>query len=416
MSIAVGSDLRRDVRVMSLIGVAHGLSHFYQTVLLVTLGLAALRDTFGVNFVALSAVATVFYVISGFGQFAAGFIVDRVGARNVLLFGLTTAGLGIAGVGFAESYWQLIVAAAIAGCGNAVFHPADYAILNASVHGSRLGRSYSLHSLLGTLGWAAAPAMIVSVLQPQVGWRVAVIALGSIGPLLALMLASQSTYFNDHRRMTQQASRGEASLRARARSVASVLFQTSILLCFGYFALLSITIVGLQAAAIPSLHGVYGLPEQAGSFALSSMLVASAIGVGVGGFVADKVSGRHDVVASLGMLLAGCFMATVASGVWAPHMVWLGLGLVGFSSGMTTPSRDMIVRAATPPGASGKVFGFVYSGLDAGSALSPVLFALLLNNGLPAGVLYLVAALYVLSVVTVLNIRRIGRPTLAPAQ
>jgi len=404
------------LRVMGLISTAHGFSHFYQTVLLVILGLEATRQSFGTDFVALSVVGTIFYVVSGFGQLAAGFVVDRIGARFVLLFGLSMAGLGIAGLGLAGEYWQLLLAAIVAGCGNAVFHPADYAILNASVQTGRLGRCYSMHSLLGTLGWAAAPPVLLYVLIPGLGWRWAIMALGAMGPLLAVLLATQTDYFADHRHTHRELRGRSGPLARRLTQTAALLLQAPILLCFGYFMLLAVTIVGLQAAAIPSLGGVYGVSEKAAGFALTAMLVASAIGVGVGGFVADKLVGRHDLFASFGMIMAGGFMAVVASGMLPPDLVWLGLGLVGFCSGLTTPSRDMIVRAATPPGASGKIFGFVYSGLDAGSALSPLLFALLLQGGMPAGVLFLVAALYIVSVATILNIRRLGRAQMAPAQ
>ena len=415
MSLAVAGGLRRDVEVMALVGTAHGLSHFFQTVLLLTLGLGAVREAFAVDNLTLGLVSTIFYGISGFGQFAAGFVVDRFGARPVLLFGLTAAGLGIAGMGLADSYWQLVLAAALAACGNAVFHPADFAILTASIQTQRLGRSYSIHSLLGTLGWAAAPAALLTILSPLIGWRHALLLLGAIGPLLALLIATQSGRFVDHRapRAARVPSLGASSPLHRWRQTTRMLFQVPILFCFVYFAFLAVTVVGVQYAAIPSLHGVYGMSSEAGGYALTAMLVASAVGVAVGGFIADKI-GRHDTVASGGMILAGAAMAVVASGALVPAMVPVVMAMVGFFGGITMPSRDMIVRSATPPGASGKVFGFVYSGLDAGSALSPPLFAFLLDHGMPAMVLYSVAGLYIVTVFAILNIRRMGRTRAAP--
>jgi FSR family fosmidomycin resistance protein-like MFS transporter len=415
LSVTSVGSLRRDVQVMGLIGTAHGLSHFFQTVLLVTLGLAEVRQTFGVDFIALGAVSTVFYVVSGVGQFAAGFVVDRFGARPVLLFGLTAAGIGIAGLGTAQEYWQLVAAAIVAGCGNAVFHPADYAILNASVSSARLGRSYGMHSLLGSLGWAAAPIALIWVLNPLIGWRQALLVLGSVGPVLAILLATQGGLFEDHRAGHAMGAMRSVSLSRRTGDVLRLLFQAPILLCFVYFMFLAVTIVGIQYAAVPTLNGVYGVSEGAAGFALTSMLVASAVGVGIGGFVADRVH-RHDVIASVGMLLAGATMAVVASGALPAVALPAGMALVGFFGGITTPSRDMIVRGATPQGASGKVFGFVYSGLDAGSALSPLLFAFLLDSNMPSAVLFVIAALYIVSIVTVLNIRRLGRPVAVPAQ
>jgi FSR family fosmidomycin resistance protein-like MFS transporter len=413
LSVTSVGSLRRDVQVMGLIGTAHGLSHFFQTVLLVTLGLAEVRQAFSVDFIALGAVSTVFYVVSGLGQFAAGFVVDRFGARPVLLFGLAAAGIG--GLGTAQEYWQLVAAAVVAGCGNAVFHPADYAILNASVSSARLGRSYGMHSLLGSLGWAAAPIALLWVLNPLIGWRQALLVLGAVGPLLAILLAAQGGLFQDHRVGHARAATGSASLAQRGGDVARLLFRAPILLCFVYFMFIAVTIVGIQYAALPTLNGVYGIGQETAGFALTSMLVASAVGVGIGGFVADRAR-RHDIVASAGMLLAGTTMAVVASGALPAMAVPAGMALVGFFGGITTPSRDMIVRAATPQGASGKVFGFVYSGLDAGSAISPLLFAFFLDRNMPSAVLFVIAGLYIVSIVTVLNIRRLGRPAAVPAE
>jgi MFS family permease len=102
-------------------------------------------------------------------------------------------------------------------------------------------------------------------------------------------------------------------------------------------------------------------------------------------------------------------MLLLATGALAPVLLPVVLGLTGFCHGATGPSRDMLVRAATPPGASGKVFGFVYSGLDLGSCLTPLAFGWLLDHGDPRMLFVAVAILMLCTIATVVQVRRSAR-------
>ena len=134
---AAGGGLRRDVRVIGLVGGAHFVSHFFQLTLPPLFPL--LRDDFGVTYVQLGLVMSLFYASSGIGQTASGFLVDHFGARRVLPAGMALVALAMALAGLAPSYWALVAVALLGGLGNSVFHPADYSIFNASVSSSRLG-------------------------------------------------------------------------------------------------------------------------------------------------------------------------------------------------------------------------------------------------------------------------------------
>ena len=126
-----------DARVIGAVAVAHGFSHFFQLTLPPLF--PAMKEEFGVGYGELGAVTGLFYAVSGIAQFAAGFVVDRFGARRVLLAGLTLLAASIFAVAFVPGYWALLPLAVAGGLGNCVFHPADSAIgcRHAELHGRR---------------------------------------------------------------------------------------------------------------------------------------------------------------------------------------------------------------------------------------------------------------------------------------
>lgn len=404
MRIVTGA-VGRDTHVIGVIGAAHFTSHFFHLALPPLFPL--LRDELAVSYTALGLVVAFFYAASGLGQTVAGFLVDRWGARPVLLAGMVLLAGSIGAAGLVTSYWLLLVVALVAGLGNSVFHPADYAILNASVRPQRLGRAYSAHGIGGSLGWAAAPPVVVGLTQ-VLGWRGALLTVGVLGVLASVGVASQRRVFVDHRdpRPGTSVERGLAGdLR--------LLLVRPILVAFAYFALLAGALIGLQAFSVPAILAAYDAPLAIATGSLTALLLGSAAGILAGGFLADRTS-RHDHVAAGGMALGAGFTLVVATGAPAPVLLPVVMALAGFCVGATSPSRDMLVRAAAPGGASGKVYGFVYSGFDLGSAVVPLGLGWLLDRGEPRAVFVALAAVMLLTIVTVVQVRRHGAP--APAR
>ncbi|QQS12898.1 MAG: MFS transporter [Rhodospirillales bacterium] len=404
MSVAGAQSLGRDIRVIGVVGVAHGLSHFYQLAL-VTL-LLVVRPQFGLSYTDIGVLGAIFYAVSGVGQTAAGFAVDRFGARPVLTFGLLSAASAFGLIALlGRDFWTLVPLVTIAGIGNCVFHPADFAILNASVDSRRLGRAYSVHGLGGTLGWVAAS--VIYFLSEMFGWRIAAASASAVGVLVAAAVMSQGHAMTDHR-VARRASGASGAFDV------SALFSVPILVCMLYFVFVAITVVGVQQFSVPALQAMFPLSRDAAIWSLNALLLGSAVGVVAGGWLADSAS-RHDAIAAGGLLAAGALSAVIATGAIPALLVLPLMALTGFAGGVTGPSRDMIVRGATPPGASGKVFGFVYSGLDVGSMLGPPVFGWLIDHGMPHGMFWGAFAIYLLNVLTVLQIRRFSRPRAAMA-
>ena len=169
--------LRRDVRIIGLVGAAHAFSHFFQLALAPLFPL--LRAEFDVSWTVLGMLVGVFYAASALTQFAAGFAVDRAGARPVLLSGLALLACGTLLASLAPGVgWMFPIVAAM-GVGNGVFHPADFAILNANVAPKRLGYAYSTHGIGGNLGYAISPIVCFGIASLY-GWRVALAVLGAM--------------------------------------------------------------------------------------------------------------------------------------------------------------------------------------------------------------------------------------------
>jgi MFS family permease len=299
----------------------------------------------------------------------------------------------------APNFEMLLACSVLAGMGNSVFHPADFGILNASVDPKRLGPAFSAHGISGNIGWALAPPIMTTLSAGLGSWRAALAGAALIGfALLALAFWKRDLF------ATAAAPRQPANVAAGAGG-ASVLLSQPILLCFVFFMLLAAGLIGIQTFGIPTLNQTYHLPPQLAAWTLTTFLLASGAGVLVGGLVAARAA-RHDHVAALGMAMAAGFIALVATVALPPWAILASLAAGGFCSGMTNPSRDLLVRAATPAGSTGKVYGFVYSGLDAGSAIAPTLFGTLLDHGHGAAVIYAIALLWLLTIGTIYGIKR----------
>ncbi len=406
MTIAA-AEFRRDATVIGLVSTAHGLSHFFQLVLPPLFPLLVV--TFDVTYQALGLLTTAFYAVSCVAQTASGFLVDRIGPRRVLLGGLVLIGGSTALMGLVPSFWVLVPLAMVAGLGNSVFHPADFAILNARVGSARLGRAYGFHGIAGNIGWALAPVASVG-LAALMGWRFALVALGSAGVAAAMVLARRGELQEPELARQTHAAAEPVSLAETLRLFAA----TPILMCFAYFLLLAASMVGLQAFGIPTTMMLYGASLAVATSALTGFLIGGSVGILAGGMIADRTT-NHHVIAVSGIVAGSLGVALLATGTVPVGLIVPILVGVGFCLGATLPSRDLIVKRITPRGASGKIYGFVYSGLDVGAALIPILFGWLLDRGQPQWVLIVVVAAMLLSVLTVLNMRRRTDPLPAAA-
>ena len=391
---APAESFRRDARVIGVVGLGHGVSHFLQLALPPLFPL--LRAEFGVSWTLLGFVAGVLYVASGVVQFLSGFFVDRLGARPILLGGLAVLSCGTLAAAMAPDPVWLFPCVILMGIGNGVFHPADFAILNANVSPRRLGHAYSTHGVGGMLGYALAPIASYGV-GAAFGWRTSLLAMGMTGLVALGVLASKRRILTSQRVTDARDHMVKGSL--------ALFVQPAIVLCFFYFIFQTAAGSGMQTFLPPALNAGFAVPLIIATSAVTAYLLGSMVGIVAGGFLAVRTT-RHDRVAATGLLIGATLLAFVAGRlVPTPAIVPL-FAAIGFSIGVTGPSRDLIVRNATPKGAAGRVYGFVYSGLDLGAMLGPVWFGVMLDHGLAREVFAGIAALLVVAIATVVQVRR----------
>ncbi|CAN5448342.1 MFS transporter [soil metagenome] len=393
---------RQDAKIIGLVGVAHGVSHFFHLILAPLF--PWLKLDFGLTNVQLGLLMTVFFVVSGAGQAVAGFVVDRVGARNVLFFGMGCLGVSALVLSIAPNYPVLLAGSMLAGLGNSVFHPSDYTLLNRRVSPARLGHAFSVHGISGNLGWAAAPVFLTAI-AGLAGWRYALIAAAFL-PLAVLLLlilnrellASEEAGFphSGSSKAARSAIAGEESLMAFMRLPA-------VWMCFAFFFITAMALGGIQSFSSPGLREIYGVSLAWATAGYTGYMLASAVGMVWGGFLASKTS-RHDRTIAWAFTASGLLSVLIASGALAPLLAVLLMGAIGFGAGVAGPSRDLLIRAAAPKNATGRVYGVVYSGLDIGLAAAPVLFGALMDAHHPASVFFLIGVFQVLALLTAIGV------------
>jgi len=392
---------RRDVRVIGVVGFAHGTSHFFH--LLLPPLFPWLMLDFGLTFTEVGALMSIFFVISGIGQASAGFAVDRIGPRRVLMFGV--AMLSIAGftLSLATHYWALALTAAFAGLGNSVFHPADFTILNRRVSPQRLGYAFSVHGLTGNLGWAAAPIFMAGI-TALAGWHWAGFGAGLLATFVLAVLVWQRDLLDVHEAGTHAA---HVAASPKMTNTFAFLQSSAVWLCFSFFFVTTLALGVLQSFSPTLLNRIYGLSLAAATSGLTAYLLGGAIGIVAGGFLAGR-GGQHDRVITWALSLSALCALVIALNVVPAWSVVALMATLGLGVGVAGPSRDLLVRQAATAGfgkaAFGRVYGFVYSGLDLGFAIAPLIFGPLMDRGYFSTVLFAVAALQGLAILSALSV------------
>jgi len=392
---------RRDVRVIGLVGFAHGTSHFFH--LLLPPLFPWLMHDFGLNFTEVGALMSIFFVISGIGQASAGFAVDRIGPRRVLVFGVAMLSVSGFTLALATHYWTLGLAAAFAGLGNSVFHPADFTILNRRVSPQRLGYAFSVHGLTGNLGWAVAPVFMAGI--AAVGdWHWAGFGAGLLGVFVLAMLIWQRDLLEVHETPAHAA---QAAQIPRPANSFAFLQSSAVWLCFSFFFVTTLALGVLQSFSPTLLNKIYGLSLTAATSCLTAYLLGGAVGIVAGGFLAGR-GGPHDRVITWALSLSALCALVIALNVVPAWSVLALMAALGLGVGIAGPSRDLLVRQAATAGfgkaAFGRVYGFVYSGLDLGFAIAPLIFGPLMDHGHFSVVLLAVAVLQGLAILSALSV------------
>jgi len=398
-----------DVRVVGLISLAHGSSHFFHLILPPMF--PWLKAEFGFNYAELGLLMTIFFVVSCIVQAASGFLVDRIGSRPVLFAGVALLALAALIYSQSNGYAMLVLGAVIAGCGNGVFHPVDYTLINHKISPPNLPYAYSIHGVTGYIGWAAAPALMVAV-TTIADWRIAFLSAAVLEALiLATLWVSRARLVDD-----VQARRDESEANHIANNPGGAPMSTFgflklpvVWLCWIFFFFSMAATTGLQSFAPTALFKIYDIAVSSGNYYLTLMSLGGAGGMLLGGYLATKlkVPERIITICFTVNIVMGLLMAT---GLVPAELIIIAFIVIGLGLGIAAPSRDLMIRSATPSGSSGRVYGIVYSGIDLGAALSPLIFGIFLDVGLPKLLFIGVALLQLMIILTGFKVASIGTP------
>jgi MFS transporter, FSR family, fosmidomycin resistance protein len=363
-----------------------------------------LKDAFSLSYAELGLLMSIFFVVSCVVQATSGFLVDRIGARPVLFVGVGLLVLAALIYSQSNGYLMLILGAVVAGCGNGVFHPVDYTLINHKVSPSNLPYAYSMHGVTGYLGWALAPAFMVGIAQIS-DWCLAFLSAALLEAVILLVL-----WFNKNQLLDNVKERHEnsvANLQAfdpgTPESPFAFLKLTAVWLCWAFFFFSMASTSSLQSFAPSSLTQIYQVPLSVGSYYITLLALGSAGGVLFGGFLAAKLRAPEKIVtACLSITVVMCL--ALATGWVAYDVIPIIFFALGFGYGVVAPSRDLLVKQVTPQGVAGRVYGIVYSGIDLGAAVGPFIFGMFMDAGLPKALFIGIAVFQLLIIPTVFKV------------
>jgi MFS transporter, FSR family, fosmidomycin resistance protein len=384
--------------VLPTISIAHGLSHFFHLLLAPLFPLIKLE--FSLSYAQLGLLMTVFFIVSGVGQALAGFLVDKVGPFPVLLASISSFILATAFLSTAASYPLLIVGSVFAGLGNAAFHPVDYSIMNSRIAPEKLGSAYAVHGICGNIGWALAPLFLLGIAGIS-NWRIAIAGAGVLAAAVLVLVCTQRAELNVQASKPVPQNDSKAIVPANANT--SFLLLPAVWMSFAFFFAYAIALGGVQSFGAEAAGKLHEVSPKWIALCLSSYMIASAIGMLIGGRLVIDPNKAEQVI-GLGFLSAAVIALIIAFAPVSGLAVPLLFGLMGFGSGLAGPSRDLLVRRAAPPGATGRVYGVVYSGLDAGMAIGPYFFGLMMDAKQPLAVWICIALFQALLIGTAFTV------------
>ena len=392
--VTAGAGWSKDARVIALVATAHFVSHFHLMLLPPIFG--PVREAFGVDYIQIGLALTAYNVISAALQTPAGFLVDRIGPRVMLTCGLLISAGALLVAALLPVYWLFLVAYGFLGLANTVYHPADYSILSSAIDGKRIGKAFSIHTFAGYLGSGLAPALVLGCAAIW-GWQGAFVFAAVLSIAAALLLIVAGSVLP--RTVRQPKGTGKSGVGL------DLLMSGPVLRNLLFFICLAMANGGIQIFSVVALGVLWDTPASTANVALSGFLLLSAFGVLLGGIIADRTV-HHERVAAVGFACTST-MAMLLGWVNLPTFLLIAVMSVGgLLNGIIQPSRDMMVRAVTPPGSFGKVFGFVSTGFNLGGMVAPLLYGWLMDRGQPRMIFLVVTIFILLALFTAITRRK----------
>ena len=384
---------RQERRIVGVVGAAHFYSHFYFLVL--PLMFPILYDVYGIGYTELGIGYAVFSATTAIFQAPIGFIVDRYGARLMLMAGVAVESVVLALFGVFHSYTAYLVLMAVAGMANSVYHPCDYSILTRSVNRRSLGKAFSIHTFCGQSGSTAAPLVIV-LITFGLDWTYALMLCGALGLVVLACL-----FFGFRNLEIPQSDEADDMIVRRGSSL-RLLLSPPVLLGWLFFLGFAMSSTGLYDFSVSAFTEIYDASLAHAGIVIWLFLLSDAIGILAAGYMSHRWVRHELVVTNCFLIVAFCmfFITFVPMSLW---VLTIPMIIAGFFYGYIAPSRDVIISKLAPAKDMGKVFGTVTTGFNAGGILGPPLFGWLLDQGDPYSIFWGAGIICILSVLTVIS-------------
>ena len=333
-----------------------------------------------VSYAALGAIVSAFAATTAVGQIPAGILVDRFGARYILIGGIGIISICLVLSGLSEGYWPLFIYFLVAGIGNSVFHPADFSILSARLDKKIFGRAVSIHSFMGYLGWAGASLFILP-LAKITNWHTALFIVGLVGLALTIVMVVQSHLLNDRKEEADIPSENSKP-KLNFKENISLMFSLPLVMMSLFYLLTAMATAGIMSFSIVANVAFYGVTTDFAGGMLTAHLIALSVGVLIGGWLADLTE-RHNFVAGIGVVCMALSILCLAYEQELVFVMIIGMLLSGLFYGISSPSRDLLTRKSAPEGSAGVAFGFTSTGMSIGNFVGPVLFGWMMDFNQP---------------------------------
>lgn len=355
-----------------------------------------------VSYAALGAIVSAFAATTAVGQIPAGILVDRFGARYVLIGGIGIISICLVLSGLSEGYWPLFIYFLVAGIGNSVFHPADFSILSARLDKKIFGRAVSIHSFMGYLGWAGASLFILP-LAKITNWHTALFIVGLVGLALTIVMVVQSHLINDRKEEADIPSENSKP-KLNFKENISLMFSLPLVMMSLFYLLTAMATAGIMSFSIVANVAFYGVTTDFAGGMLTAHLIALSVGVLIGGWLADLTE-RHNFVAGIGVVCMALSILCLAYEQELVFVMIIGMLLSGLFYGISSPSRDLLTRKSAPEGSAGVAFGFTSTGMSIGNFVGPVLFGWMMDFNQPRLYFITLGSVVAISVITVVFTR-----------
>ena len=338
---------RTQRQVLWTASASHGLIHVYE--LAVPALLILIQKEFAVGDFSMGRIITVYGMLFGLGALPAGFLVDRIGSRYLLVFCLWGSAAGVLGMALSPSLVWFAVCAAFMGLCLSIYHPAGTSLLTHSMPLS--GKMFAFHGMAGNTGVATA-SVIAGTLGALFGWRW---ALGLLA-LLGVVIGYRALGLPTPEQQEVRSRKGKGRWPDFALLLIAILFM-------------GVVYRGVTTF-LPKFFATR-LTDDAGSgTALGGLLTTLALLVGLAGIWAGGRLADRGVSAPVLFLLGAAAQAPflIALGyIASPGLVPAAMG-VAFFHFLTQPAGNYMVADFTPPRLRGLGYGvYFFMSFGAGS-------------------------------------------------